>query len=233
MSSSSLGSLLRHKGIDLAEIDTTGPAIDFPEILVHIDLKGLPPKVNYLRWLMGAAADWGATGVIIEWEDMLPYSGDFEILRSVNAYSREDLSAILSAADDAGLEVIPLVPTLGNLEFLLKHRKFSYLREVANDVRVISASHPRAALTLVELLTQVLSLHPRVRRVHFGGHAIPFSLKPGCAMCDQSPAGVILSHLASLFVYLREKASSVSVLIWDDLARGWDLSQLEQLNELR
>ena len=45
----------------------------------------------FVLQLMGDIAEGGATGVIIEWEDMFPYTGEFEVLRSANAYSQVEV----------------------------------------------------------------------------------------------------------------------------------------------
>ena len=48
--------------------------------LVHIDMKGGPPTVSYLLSLMPLLKSWGATGILIEWEDMFPWSGQLSLL---------------------------------------------------------------------------------------------------------------------------------------------------------
>ena len=70
-------------------------------------------------------ASWGATGLLIEWEDTFPYHGRFAVVRGRDAYTEAQVMQILSAARRAGLEVIPLVQTFGHLEFVLKHGRFA------------------------------------------------------------------------------------------------------------
>ena len=43
--------------------------------LVHLDFKGAPPRLPYLKGVLALAANLGATGVLLEWEDMFPWSG--------------------------------------------------------------------------------------------------------------------------------------------------------------
>ncbi|KAI6076616.1 Hexosaminidase D-like isoform X1 [Aix galericulata] len=57
--------------------------------LVHLDLKGAAPKVSYLEQLFPLLSRLGANGVLIEYEDMFPFKGELEVLRSPYAYSRE------------------------------------------------------------------------------------------------------------------------------------------------
>ena len=46
-----------------------------PHRIVHLDLKGAPPSILYLKRVLGLSAKLGATGVLVEWEDMFPWSG--------------------------------------------------------------------------------------------------------------------------------------------------------------
>uniref|UniRef100_A0A6I8P3C2 Hexosaminidase D n=1 Tax=Ornithorhynchus anatinus TaxID=9258 RepID=A0A6I8P3C2_ORNAN len=57
--------------------------------LVHLDLKGAAPKISYLEQLFPLLSQLGATGVLVEYEDMFPFQGDLGILRSPYAYRSE------------------------------------------------------------------------------------------------------------------------------------------------
>ena len=149
---------------------------------------------------------------------MFPYSGDLAILRSANAYSVDEVALICATASAVGLRIIPLIPTLSNLEFLLKHRRFSYLREVPNDIRVISGTHPRAVSMLHDMIDQVLALHHHSTAIHLGGHALPENW--GGSKVDQS---VLVPHLK------HARKLELEVFLWDDLLREWDREQLEIL----
>ena len=94
---------------------------------------------------------------------MFPYSGDLGIVAAANAYTRSDIDLILKVnlllrkhtfssviqlqepwfinkllhfqeASLNGLEVIPLVQTFGHLEMLLKHERFSDIKEIYPQV---------------------------------------------------------------------------------------------------
>ncbi|XP_071881752.1 hexosaminidase D isoform X2 [Anas platyrhynchos] len=98
--------------------------------LVHLDLKGAPPRAAYLRQVLPLLRTLGATGLLLEYEDTFPYTGPLEPLRAPHAYSRQELQELLGLAKEQGLEVVPLVQSFGHMEFVLKHKEFAHLREV-------------------------------------------------------------------------------------------------------
>ncbi|VDP19538.1 unnamed protein product [Heligmosomoides polygyrus] len=83
-----------------------------PKIIVHLDLKGAPPIVPVYEWLFPLLKSLGVKGVLMEYEDMFPYSGELAKIASAN-----------------NLEIIPLVQTFGHMEFILKYSHFAHLRE--------------------------------------------------------------------------------------------------------
>lgn len=62
---------------DLASVD----------VFVHLDLKGCPPSVDFLLQLFPLLRLWGATGVVLEYEDMFPWEGPLTVLRHPQAFS--------------------------------------------------------------------------------------------------------------------------------------------------
>jgi hexosaminidase len=46
-----------------------------PHRIVHLDLKGAPPSIDYIKKILTMSKRLGATGVLVEWEDMFPWSG--------------------------------------------------------------------------------------------------------------------------------------------------------------
>lgn len=99
--------------------------------IVHLDLKGAPPRVSYYEDFFPLIRALGATGILMEYEDMFPFSGpQLQDLPAYNAYSKSDIQHILQLATNNGLEVIPLIQTFGHLEFLLKLQRYAELREV-------------------------------------------------------------------------------------------------------
>ncbi|XP_071576673.1 hexosaminidase D-like [Temnothorax nylanderi] len=50
--------------------------------LVHLDLKGAPPRTCYFEKLFPLLRTWGATGLLLEWEDTFPYNRELSPIGS-------------------------------------------------------------------------------------------------------------------------------------------------------
>ena len=59
--------------------------------LIHFDLKGAPPKMEYLLKLIPMFVKLGATGLLVEYEDMFPYEGVLESAATSNHYTKAEV----------------------------------------------------------------------------------------------------------------------------------------------
>lgn len=210
-------------------------------LIVHIDMKGGPPSLDYLIGLLPLFKKWGATGLLVEWEDMFPWQGELEILSRSDAYTRADVESLLAAAVDSQLQVIPLVQTFGHLEFVLKHDKFRVLREVGefpNSLRPVEDEQGREGegLRLVcEMVKQVAGLHGRsMEAIHIGcdevwclgqGQVTRSALEAlGLGVVD-----VFVRHVSKVAEFARQLPSSPEVLVWDDMLRDAEVGKLKEL----
>lgn len=131
-----------------------GPYVP-PRRLVHLDLKGAPPKLQYLQKLFPLVRKFGATGLLLEWEDMFPWTGPLAQLAADNAYSKADVKEILKMAAANQLEVIPLIQTFGHVEFALKLPDFAHLREVQESPQALCPSNNASVNFVEQLIDQV------------------------------------------------------------------------------
>lgn len=143
------------------------------ERIVHLDLKGAPPKLSYYSQLFPLLRKLGATGVLMEYEDMFPYSGPLENISSLNAYTLSDVKKINALAKQHGLKVVPFIPLLAPMDFLLKLEEFIEYREVQNYPSLICNSYNKALELLDTLIDQVLDAHLESEIIHVGCNAVP------------------------------------------------------------
>ncbi|KFP89086.1 Hexosaminidase D, partial [Apaloderma vittatum] len=111
-------------------------------------------------------------GILIEYEDMFPFKGELEILKSPYAYSEEDIERIQQLAELHKLEVVPLVQTFGHVEFILKHEKYQHLREVERFPNSFNPHVPDTLALLKSILSQVIEKHRRSTWSHIGADEV-------------------------------------------------------------
>ncbi|CAI2321364.1 unnamed protein product [Caenorhabditis sp. 36 PRJEB53466] len=140
----------------------------FRNVIVHLDLKGAPPRVEYLEQFFALLSRHFVDGVLIEYEDMFPYSGEIEPIRRDVHYSVADIRRILAAAEKNNLEVIPLIQSFGHLEFVLKRPHFMQLSEDLIDLNTICISDEKSIEIVQQMILQIRELHPNATRIHIG-----------------------------------------------------------------
>lgn len=195
----------------------------FQTRFVHLDLKGAAPTLNYIRQLFPLLSSLGATGLLIEYEDMFPYWGRLESIRALNSYSESAIKEIQQLAKQNNLEVVPLIQTFGHMEFVLKGELYKHLREVPAFPQAICPSNNQTMRVISDMIDQVLSLHPDVKHIHIGSDEV-YNIGE-CALCQERLAkmqwnteNLFLDHVASVTRYIKSHYN-VQPIMWDDMFR--------------
>lgn len=192
---------------------------------VHLDLKGAPLRPSYFVALLPFLKQIGINGLLIEWEDMFPYTGQLAPAVNRNAYSSKEVEEMLLAAIDAGMELVPLVQTFGHLEWVLKLREFEHLREDARYPQAICFGAEEAWTLIGEMISQVGRMHNRfgLRWFHIGADEV-FQMgacNASLAVIEQQAGGskenAILWHIARTAAFVRKEFPSTTVLAWHDM----------------
>ncbi|GIY29034.1 hypothetical protein CDAR_546991 [Caerostris darwini] len=136
------------------------------EKLVHFDLKGAPPVIGYYEQIFPLLKKLGATGILMEYEDMFPYQGDLQIVCQPDVYSAEEIQKIQNLAIENDLQIIPLVQSFGHLEFLLKHDKYYEIREIERYPNALCPSHSKSEGVIMDMINQILDSHKSSKYIH-------------------------------------------------------------------
>ncbi|XP_028133083.1 hexosaminidase D-like [Diabrotica virgifera virgifera] len=204
-------------GVPFVNIDPKNPYIPNNR-LVHLDLKGAPPLIVYLKKFFPLIKSMGATGILLEYEDMFPFSGTLKNISSKNAYTVENIKEILSLAENSQLEVIPLIQTFGHVEFALKHAEFAYLREVNGSPQALCPSRKSSLNFIAEMVNQVMALHPSVKYLHIGCDEV-FQMGE-CDLCRlEIHENLFLKHIKNIVDIVRLNYPKLKIIIWDDMLR--------------
>ncbi|KAI5652139.1 glycosyl hydrolase family 20, catalytic domain-containing protein [Phthorimaea operculella] len=207
--------------------------------IVHLDLKGAPWRVHYLEKVILLSKQWGATGVLFEWEDTFPYIGDIVDIGSIGGsggdemYSVTEVQHLMGFVKGCGMEVIQLIQTIGHMEFVLKHPAFRPLRESPQSCAVLCPSH-RDALDLVKMmLQQALDLQPDAKYLHIGADEVWHSgVCPDCKQRAETSkyqkASLFLDHIRALAIFIKQQRPNLTVLMWDDMLRSVSVDILKE-----
>lgn len=153
--------------------------------LVHLDLKGSPPKLNYLKELIPYLKKVGATGLLVEYEDFFPYEGDLESVKNQNHYTKSELDQLFDLIKANELKLIPLVQTYGHLEYVLKLKQYAYLREAKEHFNVITPClNDTYEKVVFRMMDQILEMHPEtLEYIHIGCDEVYFvNRHPDCSI---------------------------------------------------
>ncbi|KAJ3607530.1 hypothetical protein NHX12_024581 [Muraenolepis orangiensis] len=169
--------------------------------LVHLDLKGAPPRIPYLHRLLELFAQLGADGV-------------------------------LDVARSNGLEVIPLIQTFGHMEFVLKHRSLSGLREMDRCLGTLSPHGEEGPRLVMEMLRQVVELHPGLRTLHIGADEVYMlgdgeESKQWLSTPGHTVEQLFLGHVTRVAGAVKEAWPHLNVVMWDDMLRGMSGNSLK------
>lgn len=185
----------------------------FRRILVHFDLKGAPPKLDFYKQLFPLLKRLGATGVLMEYEDTFPFNGTLNSIKNSKFYyTGAEISQIINWATENQLTVTPLVQTFGHLQFLLRNPKFSSLG-VGGDT--ICPDNGKGLAVIKELIRQMLALHPNSDEIHIGGDEadnVRFCL--GAAFAGVQ--NLSLQHYKNVAKYINTEFGK-KILVWNDM----------------
>ncbi|TKR86689.1 hypothetical protein L596_011228 [Steinernema carpocapsae] len=226
------------------EVDEEAVGCDaFREKIVHFDLKGIPPKVAYYSEIFPLLEKLRVSGILMEYEDMFPFTSDLAVVARENAYTIEEIHEICRLAHQHHLEVIPLVQTFGHLEFVLKHERFSHLREVPLKIDTICPSDSRSHDLIHEMLKQIYRVHSEainLTTIHIGAdEAWSIAQDERCRQRLSSQLGnstdrLKASHISSVAQFVKDQLGVPRVLVWNDMFDkvDWNLMNEYELGRL-
>ena len=196
---------------------------------VHLDLKGVPPTAGRLMTLLKLFAAARYNAVLVEWEDMFPWTVDPRF-RSPDAYTAGDVVRFRETARNEGLEIIPLVQCLGHMETPLKVPGYEHLREEPDSSSVLNPLAPGACDLVMKMVDDVLKLMPDVRYFHLGGdEARSMGTHPQTKayVAKHGKAALYLQHVEPILDHL--KARAIRPMLWHDMMIDWDSDALKAL----
>uniref|UniRef100_A0A0R3RKK5 beta-N-acetylhexosaminidase n=1 Tax=Elaeophora elaphi TaxID=1147741 RepID=A0A0R3RKK5_9BILA len=204
--------------------------------IIHFDLKGAAPKISYFKEVLRLIKASGATGILLEWEDTIPFEGILAENRNSDAYTVEEVCDLLETAKSLNLDVIPLVPTFGHLEWILKVEKFRQYRQNDMFPQVICLADDNGVSVILEAIRQVVQFHLPfgITYFHIGAdEAFQFGECLKDRQWLESNTGkeknnLAAMHLAKIANYVKTLIPDVRVLAWYDMIQSFEKPLIEQ-----
>lgn len=194
----------------------------------HLDLKALCYRDDYLRGLFPRLAALGYTHLVVEIEDKVRLEA-LEGATWHEAWSKERFASLLASASAAGLTPVPLIQTLGHLEFLLSRPGFHSLRETPASATMLCPSRPESLAFLRRLVAETDELFGGPPFIHLGAdEARCLGRCPACRarIREKGLAAMLGGHLGEITGAVLARGRRP--VIWADMV----LAHPEALEEL-
>ena len=199
---------------------------------VHIDCRAQMPRFPRLVEILNDLARWGYNAVLLEYEDHFPFRGRLKSIAAEDALTPCQVKELDRIARSLGLQIIPLVQSLGHLTYVLRLPQFRRLTEghpKASPCTVCPAE-PKARALFRDMVEQILEFHPDSRYFHIGGdEAILDHACPRC--CRQNPKAKLSERLIEHYLDRADwvRRQGPDPILWCDMA----LAHPEHLERLR
>lgn len=149
---------------------------------IHDFLPYFAPNMNGFKLLLDRMFEAKLNHLLIEYEAMYPWSGKHAEISSKHALKNEEVTGIINEAADRGIEIMPLVQTLGHVYHLLIHEQYKKCEESPEYPQQLCPLKDETFKLVCELIDDVIRLHPGSRYIHLGGDECrQLGVCPDCA----------------------------------------------------
>jgi hexosaminidase len=198
---------------------------------IHLDLKGLAPTFSRLLELVKLFKKLKFQTILVEWEDMFPWTCD-QRMRNTHAYTEAEILEFAKICQACDLSIIPLVQSLGHAENVLRQPGNESLREMPNRTDVFHPLNPRAPELVRRMVEDVLNLIPNVDYVHLGGdevYTLGKNPRTKNYLKQHGEAALYMLQLKPTMDLLKSK--SIRPMLWHDEVVRWEDDQIRQFSK--
>ena len=183
----------------------------------HVDHRTQVMTLPALKALADKAAAGGLNALLMEWESSFPFQEN-ATLCGPDAFTLEEHKEFIDYCAARGIEVIPLQNCFGHAQYILRHERYAFLSEDADDrQQVCPLKIEEARKVFGSIFGEIARAHPS-KYMHIGCDET--HLLGHCPRCAEEMARVGKSRL---FVeYVIEMCNLVRALgktpvIWGDM----------------
>lgn len=133
--------------------------VDGPKVM-YVDCRTEVRTMAAMKALAKDCAAQGMNAMLVEWEATFPFE-KHATLKNQYAFTKEEVCDFVSYCNELGLDVIPLQNCIGHSEYILRHERYSQLRESQVDPsQVCPLKISQAVPVFKEIFAEVAALHP-------------------------------------------------------------------------
>jgi hypothetical protein len=193
---------------------------DWPDLdwrVYHLDLKGTRRRFENMLAILPELAEFRINAIVAEYEDAVRLDRHPDIA-TPEALTPTQVRAYVAEAARFGITVIPLVQTLGHLQYLLSKPAYARLREEPSDPSEACSSHPDTWPLIRDFIDELIDMHPGVPYLHVG---LDETARVGtCPRCLKILAGKprinrYLDWVDKVSAYCLERG--VTPILWGDI----------------
>ncbi len=183
----------------------------------HMDLKrGLWTRA-YMDRMVDRLGEWGYNTLILELEDKFQFNHHPAIYKP-DALSHSQMADFIAACRAKGVEVIPLVQTLGHAESVVGEPEYAHLREHEQVVDQYDPLAEASRTLILELIDEVIEVMQPQEFFHMGGDetwTLGKSEKARLVVEKIGIGGLYLKHMLPIFEHIHQQG--LRPIIWADI----------------
>lgn len=157
--------------------------------------------------LISTAARLKLNTILMEFGDRFPFERHF-VVRAPSSLTREEVKQLLAHAHANSIQPIPLLQSLGHLNYLLKHEQYADIREEGKALAQMCPSNEKSFRVFTELAEEILALFDGCPQMHIGADETrQLGVCPRCkAEADRSGKGrLYVTHINKVCDWLSRR----------------------------
>ncbi len=183
----------------------------------HYDMKRAMWSADFMRSYAATLADWGCNAILYEVEDKLRFTRHPSVAHA-DALSPEETRARMADLRKFGLQIIPMVQSLGHAEYVLAKPGYERLRESLEHHDQYDPLSVEARDLVIELIDDTIAAVQPEKYFHLGGDETwklgqSAACKPVVAEIGKS--GLYLRHMLPIIEHVIKRG--LRPILWADI----------------
>lgn len=183
----------------------------------HFDLKRPQWTPAYMAAMVDRLRAWGFNAILYEIEDKFRFTRHPAVSHAESP-SHDEIRAFVAACRGRGVEVIPMMQSLGHAECVLTRPGYEHLREAPEVNDQYDPLSDEARRVIVELFDEIIDVFGPSEFFHMGGDET-LSLGSGPrsqpVLAELGIGGLYLHHMMPIFEHIRSRG--LRPMIWADI----------------